>query len=312
VSLNEEHTINQVWQRRACPICKSLNISTQPESAARKPAEKMNWDEAKSYFIGLRSDQVFFSYYRCIDCELLYCPWYFTKEQIAILYSEMPDNTMGEDKSTISKTQSAYAKWILRDGVSSATYLEVGPDIGLVSRNVIALQTPKRVSFIEPNQSVRKELIESSSKVSLIEVVDFIENLQNDDFTLIVGIHVYDHLLDPIQDLINLQKRANNQAHISIVVHDEKSLLRKALRAKWPPFCLQHPQLYNRRTLENLLSMSGWSVKAIEKSTNWYHLRYFIRMGLSVVGVRDFLSRLLPNFEFPIRLGNLICLAEKK
>jgi hypothetical protein len=58
--------------------------------------------------------------------------------------------------------------------------------------------------------------------------------------------------------------------------------------------------------------MSGWSVKAIEKSTNWYHLRYFIRMGLSVVGVRDFLSRLLPNFEFPIRLGNLICLAEKK
>ena len=312
MSLNDQHHVNLAWKRRACPICKSLEISIRPDSAARKPAENMSWDEAKSYFIGLRNDQVFFSYHRCLDCGLLYCPWYFTKEQIAILYSEMPDNTMGEDKSTVSKTQSAYAKWILRDGVSAANYLEVGPDIGLVSRNVIALQTPKSVSFIEPNLSVRQELVESSSKVSSIEVVDFIENLQNSEFTLIVGIHVYDHLLDPIQDLINLQKRANNESHISIVVHDEKSVLRKILKAKWPPFCLQHPQLYNRQTLENLLSLSGWSVKTIEKSTNWYHLRYFIRMGLSVLGIKDYLSRLLPDLEFPIRLGNLICLAEKE
>ena len=68
----------------------------------------------------------------------------------------MPDNTMGEDKSTVSKTQSAYAQWILQDGVRTDAYLEVGPDIGLVSRKVTALQTPKRVSFIEPNLSVRK------------------------------------------------------------------------------------------------------------------------------------------------------------
>ena len=145
MSLNDQHHVNLAWKRRACPICKSLEISIRPDSAARKPAESMSWDEAKNYFIGLRNDQVFFSYHRCLDCGLLYCPWYFSKEQIALLYSEMPDNTMGEDKSTVSKTQSAYAKWILRDGVSSANYLEVGPDIGLVSRNVIALQTVKSV-----------------------------------------------------------------------------------------------------------------------------------------------------------------------
>ena len=196
MSVNEELPVNPVWNRRACPICRSLKISIRPDSAARKPAEKMSWDEAKSYFIGLRNDQVFFSYYRCLDCGLLYCPWYFTKEQIAILYSEMPDNAMGEDKSTVSKTQSAYAKWILRDGVSSANYLEVGPDIGLVSRNVIALQTPKSVSFIEPNLSVRQELVESSSKVSSIEVVNFIENLQNSEFTLIFCFFLFTCLFD--------------------------------------------------------------------------------------------------------------------
>jgi hypothetical protein len=310
--LNEiEYEVDPVWLRRNCPICESTKISAKPSSFAKNPAEKMSWNEAKSYFIGLRNDQVFFSYFTCDECELLYCPWYFTKEQIAVLYSEMPDNTMGEDKSTVSKTQSAYAKWILQGNVSSHAYLEVGPDIGLVTRKVIELQKPKRVSFIEPNLSVRNELLESVKGVESIEVVDFIENLEKKDFTLIVGIHVYDHLLDPVQDLKNIYTRAGSNAHLSIVVHNEKSVLRKVLKAKWPPFCLQHPQLYNPKTLEMLLEKTGWTPCRIEKSTNWYHLKYFIGMGFSVLGVKEKVSRFLPDVEFPIRLGNIICLAQK-
>ena len=312
MSPNEDHLIDPVWQRRACPICGSRNIASQPNSTAKKPAEKMTWEEAKSYFIGLRNDQVFFSYFRCLDCELLYCPWYFSREQIAILYSEMPDNTMGEDKSTVSKTQSAYAKWILQKGVSSQAYLEVGPDIGLVSRKLIELQKPKRVSFIEPNLAVREELVSSAKGVDSIEVVDFISSLINKDFTLIVGVHVYDHLLDPIDDLKELFTRSEDNAHISIVVHNEKSTLRKLMKAKWPPFCLQHPQLYNPVTLEKLFNASGWQLVKVNKSTNWYHLKYFAQMGLSVLGLRDLFSRFIPNFEFPIRLGNMIALAQKR
>jgi len=309
---NETHSVESSWQRRACPICGSLNIPKKSNSSAKNPAEKMSWEDAKSLFIGLRDEQVFFSYYRCLDCELLYCPWYFSKEQIAVLYSEMPDNTMGEDKSTISKTQSAYAKWILQEDVNADTYLEVGPDIGLVSKEIASLSSPKRISFVEPNLSVRQELLDSVLGVDSVEVVDFLENLQNTDFSLIVGVHVYDHLLDPIQDLKNIYTHAGAGAHISIVVHNEKSSLRKILKAKWPPFCLQHPQLYNPKTLSNLLEKSGWSARKIEKSTNWYHLKYFIGIGFSVLGIKDRVSRYLPDIEFPIRLGNLICLADKK
>ena len=75
----EKYNINHSWQRRNCPICGSSDFRPKPESSAQKPAERMSWAEAKSYFIGLRNDQVFFSYYRCDNCELLYCPWYFTK-----------------------------------------------------------------------------------------------------------------------------------------------------------------------------------------------------------------------------------------
>lgn len=307
-----KHEVDPIWRRRNCPICGSIKIPIKPSAIAKIPAEKMNWDEAKSYFIGLRNDQVFFSYYRCKDCALLYCPWYFTEDQIAVLYSEMPDNSMGEDKSTVSKTQSAYAKWILQDGVVADAYLEVGPDIGLVSKEIVALNAPKRASFIEPNLSVRSELLDNVKAVESIEVVDYIESLEKTNFTLIVGVHVYDHLLDPVKDLRSIHARAGVGAHLSIVVHDEKSNLRSLLKAKWPPFCLQHPQLYNPKTLKALLRKSGWSARKIEKSTNWYHLKYFIGMGFSVLGIADRVSRYLPDIEFPIRLGNLICLADKK
>ena len=157
-------------------------------------AELMSWVEVKDFFIGLRNDQVFFSYYRCQECELLYCPWYFSKDQIALLYAAMPDNTMGEDKSTVSRTQSAYANWIMsRKDTSNKRYLEVGPDIGLVANQIVKINKPEFVSFLEPNRSVRAELLESVALVESKEVVDFIDELVTKDFSLVVGVHVYDH-----------------------------------------------------------------------------------------------------------------------
>jgi hypothetical protein len=143
-----------------------MAISTAPDAKARMQAELMSWSEVKDFFIGLRNDQVFFSYFRCEECELLYCPWYFSKDQIALLYAAMPDNTMGEDKSTVSRTQSAYANWIMsRKDTSNKRYLEVGPDIGLVANQIVKINKPEFVSFLEPNRSVRAELLESVAVV---------------------------------------------------------------------------------------------------------------------------------------------------
>ena len=103
---------------------------------------------------------------------------------------------MGEDKSTVSRTQSAYANWIMsRKDTSNKRYLEVGPDIGLVANQIVKISKPEFVSFLEPNRSVRAELLESVAGVESKEVVDFIDELVTKDFSLIVGVHVYDHLL---------------------------------------------------------------------------------------------------------------------
>jgi len=302
--------VNSDWDRRSCPICGSSKLPSKPDSTAKHPAEFMPWETVKGYFIGFRSDQVFFSYYRCDDCGLLYCPWYFNPKQISELYAGMPDNTMGEDKSTVSKTQSAYARLIMRPGVSNKRYLEVGPDIGLVAKEIVSLNTPEHITFLEPNQSVKAELVANVNGVKSIEVVDFIESMNESNFSLVIGVHVYDHLLKPLQDLQELRKNVTSGAHLAIVVHNEKSSLRKLIKSKWPPFCLQHPQLYNPGTLKEILRLAGWKVVSTQRSTNWYHLKHFVRMGAGVLGVSTRISKLVPNIEVPIKLGNTISISE--
>jgi hypothetical protein len=222
----------------------------------------------------------------------------------------MPDNTMGEDKSTISKTQSIYARWIMNHKLSNSKYLEVGPDIGLVSKEIIQIQLPKHVTLLEPNLSVREELMQNVKSVPSIEIVSSLEEMTNSNFDLAVGIHVYDHLLDPLGDLRKLRKNVLDRGHLAIVVHNEKSLLRYFLRRKWPPFCLQHPQLYNPKTLSTLLQLSGWKSVAMAKTTNWYHLQHFVGLGAGVLGIPVGISRFTPNFEVPIKLGNFSSLSE--
>ncbi len=301
--------IHSDWTKRACPLCGSLKHKNKADAYAKKPAELMSWDEVKSYFIGLRNDQIFFSYFRCTDCGMLYCPWYFNKGQIANLYAAMPDNTMGEDKSTISRTQSKYAQWIMKNGISNNRYLEIGPDIGLVAREIVNINPPKHITLLEPNQSVRQELLSNVNSIESIEVVDFLEEMQESNFDLVTGIHVYDHLINPLEDLKQLRKKVLLGGHLAIVVHDEKSILRNLLHRKWPPFCLQHPQLFNSKTLEHILRESGWELIAIDKSTNWYHLQHFVKMGAGVLGLPIGFSRLTPNIEVPIKLGNVTSLS---
>ena len=308
MTANEE--IDNAWDRRACPLCGSSKLLSKPNSSAKHPAEFMSWETVYSYFIGLRSDQVFFSYYRCQDCGLLYCPWYFNPKQLSELYAEMPDNMLGEDKSTVSKTQSTYARWIMRPGVSNNRYLEVGPDIGLLAKEIAAINTPEHVTFIEPNVSIRGELLDNLNGVSSIEVFSYLDSMRETKFSLMAGIHVYDHLLNPLQDLIEIRKKAESGANIAIVVHNEKSILRYLLKSKWPPFCLQHPQLYNPKTLKLILESSNWSLCKRSKTKNWYHVKNLAHIASSVLGIKMPLIKYIPNVEIPVKLGNIIILAK--
>jgi hypothetical protein len=300
------------WLKRICPLCEQSNAKSTPVISSKNPAEFLTFNGTKKLFVGFRTAQTFFTFSRCANCGLLYCPWYFSAKQLDELYSDMPDNLLGEDKSIISKTHQGYVKQISKKIKKSNVYLEIGPDIGLVTRSVIDELKPNKVILIEPNISVHKELLSNSSASADVVLIDNVNDLNNQSPDLIVGVHVYDHLLNPLEELIKLNSKSSNGAKIALVVHNEKSIIRKLLRKKWPPFCLQHPQLYNKKTIKQMLELSGWKIVSIQPTINWFSLRHFATMGGGLIGINPRYFSLIPNIQIPFKLGNIICIAEKR
>jgi hypothetical protein len=272
----------------------------------------MTWQSVRESFIGFRKDQVFFSYYRCVECLLLFCPWYFSLGQLNTLYAQMPDNLLGEDKATASKTQAGYVNWFFKRVTTPESYLELGPDIGLVTHEVAELFKPKRLVLVEPNLGVHEELRSNAGAVEQIEIVEYLREIEADQFDLVVGIHVFDHLIEPMADLESLASKSRTGAHLGLVVHNEGSILRKIIAKKWPPFCLQHPQLYNSSSLRSMLDAGGWRLIETAGSTNYFHLNHIAEMGFGILGIPKNIAKLVPRIETPINLGNMIAFAERK
>lgn len=299
--------INPDWSLRNCPNCDENISNSSREVCSKMPAELLSYIEVKEHFVGLRKDQIFFSYYRCNNCQTLYCPWYFNSNQLTDLYTNMPDNLMGEAKDNAEKTHKGYVKWAFKNTsleTNSLSYLEIGPDIGLVSAQVDILFTPTSSLLIEPNRGVHEELSKSMQNCKDVSISEELKSSRK--FDLIFGVHVIDHLLNPKVFIESLLQNSNINTEFIIVVHNEKSLLRKVLKKKWPPFCLQHPQLFNPTTLRSLLKNSGWNLILYSKTSNWFGVQNISMHLATIIGLKKLLPKRLPNFTLPIRLGNFI------
>ena len=301
--------INKNWSRRECPVCGNSRLSS-PEVVSPHPAEHRSFDELVDLFVGFREGQTFFSYYRCGSCDLLFCPFYFSQPQLDELYSKMPDNLMGEKRNVARKTQEGYANFLFT-GVKDATnYLEFGPDIGLLTNAILNQYSIEHATLIEPNLEVYKELSQVTADCPEVLIQpSFDTKWSFPKYDLLSAVHVFDHLLDPRALLLHLLESITSDCNFLIVVHDENSLLRKLMKTKWPPFCLQHPQLFNQSTITILLKSCKWKVTYHRKSINYQSFNSFIESGFKVMGLPTAWTRLLPKFQIPMPLGNQILVA---
>ena len=102
----------------------------------------------------------------------MYCPIYFSESQLADCYREMPDNLMGAERRTARINQEGYAKQILAElNYQPKSYLEIGPDVGLLANALQSTSKFKSVYLVEPNQMVHSQLRESLEAESLNEIV---------------------------------------------------------------------------------------------------------------------------------------------
>lgn len=295
---------------RPCPACAAA--APQEEVASERRGEAMTLDALKPYWSGFFKEKTFFTYARCGTCGLLYAPTFFTNEQLAELYADMAPNMEEVPGPALAATQLSYWKTAQKTGPMAGGYLEIGPDIGYIVNHAAREGRFDHFWLFEPNRAVHAELdAATQGKPRTISVeMDDLSPVPDGSVGLAVMIHVLDHLLDPMAMLKQINAKLRPGGLLMIVTHNEGSVLRRVMGVKFPPFCLQHPELYNPKSITNLLTRAGYGQVKVGRSKNYFPLAFMARQAAWTVGIN--LDRVpLPKAAVGLKLGNMITTATR-
>ncbi|MCB5425112.1 class I SAM-dependent methyltransferase [Altererythrobacter sp. CC-YST694] len=294
--------------QRSCPNCGHQEVSG---GVVSKPAaETLSSEELRPFWSGFHDSKLFFSYRRCTACGLLYAPHFFYEEQLADLYSELAPNMEMVPSASLEATQRGYFEAARKADVPGGGYLEIGPDVGYVAAQAAQDGRFNEFWLFEPNRVVHKSLAQAVMPFPARVFADMtdLSPVPDGSIGLAAMIHVLDHLLDPMAMLKQIHAKLRPGGVLMIVTHNEASLLSKVLGPKWPPYCLQHPQLFSPASIAAMLDRAGYSSAAVARSTNYFPIDFLVKEAGRAIGVK--LDRLpAPRTSLGLKLGNMITMA---
>lgn len=306
-------TATDYLKRTECPVCAAPVADSRVAVKSEPTAESLPFRSHGAFLSGYTTQRVFFTYHRCNACGGLYCPVYFTQEQLDQLYSRQAENMADVPLAAREATQRGYIDILARHGSLQGNYLELGPDIGLFAGLCAEKGNYSRFYLYEPNREVHPALAARFRGRDAVISADRYRAglLPKAGLNTAVAIHVLDHLINPAQLLRELYDDLAPGGVLFLVTHNEASLLASVLGRRWPPYTLQHPLLYSPKSITRLLEQCGFRVREVVMSRNYFPLTHLVRAGFTVAG----LERLAPRFDHPfslgLKLGNIATVACK-
>lgn len=300
-------------QRAHCPGCGESTGRAQPSIASTPPAETLSLEEHGRFLSGYGAERVFFSYHRCPGCGLLYCPVYYSQGQLSHLYGHQDENMSEVPMSARLRTQEFYARLAAPETLPDGDFLELGSDIGLFAERCAAQKRFGHLWLYEPNKTVRAELDSRLARYphTVVETPYVRADVRPGSLALAAAIHVLDHVWEPVNVLKDLYEAMVPGGRLLMVTHDERSLLSRVLGKRFPPYTLQHPQLYSQASLEAIVRQAGFEAVRTVKTVNYFPVTHLARAAFQIAGLP---GRLIPAWEHPqlgLRLGNIAAVATK-
>jgi 2-polyprenyl-3-methyl-5-hydroxy-6-metoxy-1,4-benzoquinol methylase len=297
----------------SCPCCGAPAASARPSVASSPPAETLRPDQHGEFLSGYTDKRVFFTYFECPKCSAKFCPTYYRQSQLDGLYGRQAENMASVPLTARKRTQDDYIRLLRRHSRMAGNFLEIGPDIGLFASEFAKGGSFDHFWLYEPNREVHQSLAANfrDRSHSISAEIFSASDVPAQSVSTAVMIHVLDHLLRPADFLREIRASLEPGGVLFIVTHDCASMLARMLGRRWPPYTLQHPQLYSQRSIATLLQTSGFEVVESIKTTNYFPLPFLLRAGLTVFGLPE---RLVPEGTAPLlglKLGNIGTIARK-
>lgn len=301
------------YASRACPVCHATTL--QPKVICSSPcAEDSQFELLRGQWNkDIFNHKSFFSYGRCSSCGLLYCPTYLNAQQLEQLYSAMEPNMAELPEACLRSTQRGYLKTALRHDSPHGNVIEVGPDRGFLAHEICSLPQFQKFWFVEPNISVHAQLRDSvhPKECEITTDLDRMDHIPDATAALAFMVHVLDHLAAPMHHLEEMYRCLKPGGILSIVVHNERSLLARIYGSRFPIFCPYHPQLFNPATLANALKRAGFRKCVVFRTVNYFPLGYLAKNAVFRAGLNGSWMPMLPATALPLPLGNIQAVATK-
>jgi Methyltransferase domain len=298
---------------RHCPLCGSVGMA-KPDTRSRPAGESLEYaDLEKHWHEFFSGGRVFFTYARCATCGLLFAPTFFDETQLRDLYAQMPSNMRTVPTAALRRTQRGYFETFKKAGALDGGYIEIGPDVGLFTENCVREARFDPYWLVEPNRDVVSalSLTMGTARFEITDDMEHCDHIPDGSVGAIVMIQVLDHLLDPLTSLRKLHAKLRPGGKLMVVTHDESSLLRRIFGARWPAFCLQHPQIFNPRTMTAMVEAAGFSGVSIGRTMNFFPAQFLAQHLLWAVGLRVQNVPAFGGASVGLKLGNMITLATK-
>lgn len=301
------------YRSRACPACGAAPCMADAVRSM-PPAEEASFDQLlRAWDTDIFTHKGFFSYGRCSGCGLLYCPVYPDDGQLARLYGSMKPNMSELPEESFRRTQAGYLRTALRHRPPFGDVIEIGPDRGFLAAEAARRDEFGRFWFIEPNVIVHDALRAAVAPKACDITVDLnrFDHIPDGCGALAFMVHVLDHLTDPLHHLTELHRCLAPGGVISIVVHNERSLLARAFGSRHPIYCPYHPQLFNPQTLSAMLERAGFRVLEVARTVNHYPVGYLAKNAAFRAGLS---CRWVPELRWamtPLPLGNIQATARR-